>query len=115
MSVHSKTGSFKKFSCCLDLQSSFQKKRITFEVHKNPIFGVFPSTSCALKPGVLQAITAVFEEQTFSHGEKVGCGLALTQVAGKEAHLWSDQQKGLWEAAMEAGFQELDGACCYAL
>lgn len=114
--VHSKIGSFKKSSCCFDLQSTFQKKRFTFEVHKNPIFAVFPSTYCACFKTQSSATnhSRLWGIDFFTWLES-GCGLALTQVAGKEAHMWCDQQWGLWEAAVVARFQELGAACYYAL
>lgn len=118
MSVHRKTGSFKRFIHAVLICSQFFRRlnRITFEVHKNPIFAFFQALLVpTLKPGVLQAITRVSEERTFSHGERRGCGLAPTQVTEEEAHLRSGQQRGLQEAAVDAGFQELCTAYCYAL
>jgi len=90
-------------------------KRITFEVHKNPVFAFFRALLVpTLKPGVLQAITGVSEEQTFSCGKRGGCGLVPTQVAEDEAHLRSDQQQELQEAVVDTRFQELCTAYCYA-
>ena len=110
MSVHRKTGSFKGFICAVLIHSPvFRRlKRITFEVHKNPVFAFFQTFLVPTsKPVVLPAIARVSEERTFSHGEKGGRGLVPTQVAEEEAHLRSDQQRGLWEAAVDAVFQEL--------
>lgn len=117
MSVHRKTGSFKRFICAALIRSLVFRRlnRITFEVHKNLIFAFFQALLVpTLKPGVLQAITRVSEDRTFSRGERGGCGLVPTQVTQEEAHLRSDQQRGLQEAAMDAGFQELCTAYCYA-
>lgn len=87
MSVHRKTGFFKRFIHAVLIHSLvFRRlKRITFEVHKNSILAFSQALLVpTLKPGVPQAITRVSEEWT---GERGGWSLVPTSVTEEEAHL----------------------------